>query len=203
MLGSGKFRRLLVVCIALVVLISGCTTDLVPPDHPANPTAILLSDYGKHSSLLLPDPSGGPNSGMEEYAFGDWNYFALGRKNLLVGLHALVHSPQSTLGRRWLPISAGAPYANELIGAKRTQRIIVNADRVAALRHDLDLEFARHSSSELYKPEERLYFVKSDASYNLLHNCNSVTAEWLKELGVEVHGFALTSMFKIQAASAH
>jgi hypothetical protein len=36
-----------------------------------------------------------------------------------------------------------------------------------------------------------------------LHNCNSVTAEWLKELGVEVHGFALTSMFKIQAASAH
>jgi hypothetical protein len=169
---------------------TGCTTTLIPPPHPNNPTTVFLTDYGKHSSLLLPDPTGG----FEEYSFGDWAYFALGRKNALVMIAAIIHSPKSTLGRRYVD-------ANESIGAERTQSLIVDQTRVTALRQTLDSEFARHADTEVFNAQEHLYFVHSDQPYNLFHNCNNVTAEWLKKLGVEVRGFALTSEFKIEPAS--
>jgi hypothetical protein len=191
---SRWLRFLLLICLLSFAAIAGCTTTIIPPKNPAQPVTVLVTDYGKHASLLLPDPRGG----MEEYAFGDWYYFALGHNNLLAGLFALIHSPQSTLGRRWVAINADAPYANELVGAKRTESLLVNADRVAALRHDLDREFARHLDSEVYNAAEKMQFVRCDESYNLLHNCNTVTAEWLRKLGAKTQGLALYSRFQVK-----
>jgi hypothetical protein len=184
--------------LALVLpLLSGCTTTLIPPIAPSHPTTILITDYGKHSSLLLPDPAGG----MVEYAFGDWDYFALGHKGLFVGFIALIHSPQATLGRRWVLIDPNAADAFRLLGAQRTQRLIVDSDRVKSLLQRLNLEFARHLDTEIYSNVEQMHFVHCDEQYHVFHNCNNVTADWLKSLGVRVEGLALFSKFRVQPAA--
>jgi hypothetical protein len=174
----------------------GCTTILVPPLAPSHPTTILITDYGKHSSILLPDPDGG----LVEYAYGDWDYFALGHNNLFVGVVALIHSPRATLGRRCVVMEADAPDAKELIGADRTQSLVVGADRVTALREELDLEYARHLNTEVYNAQEHMHFVYCDEQYYVFHNCNNVTAEWLKSLGVRVRGLAIFSKFHVRGA---
>jgi hypothetical protein len=56
-----------------LLLCGGCTTTIVPPRAPADPVSVYVTDYGRHSSILLPDPRGH----LTEYAFGDWNWFAL------------------------------------------------------------------------------------------------------------------------------
>jgi hypothetical protein len=175
----------------------GCTTTLIPPVAPSHPTTILVTDYGKHSSVVLPDPQGG----LVEYAFGDWDYFALGHKGLLVGLVALIHSPQATLGRRWVLIDPNAPDAYRLLGAQRTQRLIVDSDRVKSLFQRLNLEYARHLDTEVYSASEQMHFVHSDERYDVFHNCNNLTADWLKSLGVHVDGLALFSKFRVQPAN--
>jgi hypothetical protein len=174
------------------LMVAGCTTTIVPPCLPHQPTAILITDYGRHSSLLLPDPHGG----MIEYAFGDWNWYACGKKNPINAVIALIDSPQSTLGRRWIAASVDAPNVNTLIGDQRTERVIVNGGKVAALRQHLDREYTRHTTV-IFNPSEQLYFVRCDEPYNLFRNCNVETANWLRQLGVKVEGFALFSHFRV------
>jgi hypothetical protein len=187
---------LLLIFVIALASIGGCTTTIIAPANPPHPVTILVTDYGKHSSLLLPDPHGG----LVEYAFGDWYYFARGHDNLIAGIIALIHSSQSTLGRRWVMMNTDAPYANQLIGAERTQRLIVDADKVDALRHELDLEYARHIDSEVFNDKEHFYFVKCDEPYNLFHNCNNVTAQWLRKLGARTDGPAMFSRFRVAPA---
>jgi hypothetical protein len=186
-------------CLIAFVLrfLGGCTTTLIPPVAPSRPTTILITDYGKHSSLLLPDPAGG----MVEYAFGDWDYFALGHKGLCVGFIALIHSPQSTLGRRWVLIDVNAPDVYRLLGAERTQRLVVDSDRVKSLLQRLNQEYARHLDTEIYSAIEQMHFVHCDEQYDVFHNCNNVTADWLKSLGVRVDGLAVFSKFRVQQAN--
>jgi hypothetical protein len=40
--------------------------------------------------------------------------------------------------------------------------------------------------------------VKDDEHYCILHNCNHVTAGWLRDLGCEVHGPAMFSHFQVK-----
>jgi hypothetical protein len=185
-----------VVCVIVLPLtaLTGCTTAVIPPQNVSHPVAIVITDYGKHSSLLLPDPHGG----MEEYAFGDWKYFALSDKSVWTAAAALIHSPQATLGRRWLGMSADPSSAATLLGADRIETLAVDEQSAASLRHALDLEYARHIDSEIYNAEEKMHFVRCDESYNLFHNCNSVTAEWLRRMGVRTRGLALFSRFVVE-----
>ena len=83
----------------LLVLGSGCATKVVPPSNPVNPVMVYITDYGRHSSLVLP----ATNGGYVEWAFGDWNWFALGKTSWNYALLAVIWSPQSTLGRRVVP----------------------------------------------------------------------------------------------------
>jgi len=57
---------------ALLMLAGGCTSTVIPPKRVTDPAAVFLTDYGRHSSLLLPDREGR----LVEYAFGDWDWFA-------------------------------------------------------------------------------------------------------------------------------
>jgi hypothetical protein len=174
----------------------GCSATISAPANPPHPTTVLITDYGRHSSLLLPDPDGR----MVEYAFGDWDWFARGHTNPIVAIHALIHSPQATLGRRWVSVSADSPNAADEIGAVRIEQIAVDGDRVAALRQTLDLEYARHADSVYFNPEGRLFFVRCDEPYNLFQNCNGETAGWLRMLGARVDGPAILSHFRVVPA---
>jgi hypothetical protein len=79
----------------------------------------------------------------------------------------------------------------------RVERVTVAGDRVQALLGQLDRQYTGHIFSVIYNPGERLYFVPSDEPYNLFHDCNRQTADWLEELGVRVDGLVILSRFQV------
>src|SRR4051812_8677463 len=148
----------------LLVALSGCATRVVPPAVYRDATTVYLSDYGRHSSLLLP-----VRGGFNEYAFGDWEFFAKGHTNWWIGVLAIIHSPQSTLGRRFVPAPEGSLTAADL-RAQRVMKFTASAPRVEALEMTLDSEFVRSPDPPIFSNYSRLYHVRDPGSYALLHN---------------------------------
>jgi hypothetical protein len=174
----------------------GCATTIAPPPHPFDPVPVFITDYGRHSSVLLPHPNGG----FTEYAFGDWNWFALKRTTSGDALEALFFSPASTLGRRELAIDDDVNAITTATRAAHVARIEVPRERAEALRRELEAIYERRMDTVTYQPYSDLWFVKTTGPYNLFHNCNHVTAAWLRELGCQVHGAAMFSNFKVKTA---
>ena len=186
--------------LVLMTVLVGCTTTVIPPQTNRPTTQVYLADYGRHSSLLLPEDSGG----YSEYAFGDWEWFAVGDTLLWVGIGSMLHSSQATLGRRnveWQPDVKDFAHA---LGAEKVQRIACPVDRVAALAGALDQRYwrdAAHGGDDeiFYSDYSELWHVKDNENYCALHNCNHVTARWLRELGCTIRGPAMFSAFQVKA----
>ncbi|HCF27732.1 MAG TPA: hypothetical protein DEV81_11175 [Cyanobacteria bacterium UBA11049] len=88
------FILAILTCILLTWVSS--PTVIVPPANPTNSVTAYVIDQGYHSSLLLPDRE----SGYIQYAYGDWNYFALNQQGWSDAAAALLIPTQGTLGRR-------------------------------------------------------------------------------------------------------
>src|SRR3954451_19457334 len=82
----------------LLWLGGGCAIKIVPPSNPANPVAVYITDYGRHSSILLPMGDGH----LMEYSYGDWEFYALNQYKWYIGASKLFFSDGSGLGRRIL-----------------------------------------------------------------------------------------------------
>ena len=82
--------------VAAALMSGGCTVTIRPPLAPIDPVELFIIDYGRHSSLLIPDPDG---SGLIEFAYGDWNWFALAKDGPLDVLPTLFFHTQGALGR--------------------------------------------------------------------------------------------------------
>ncbi|HEY7090521.1 MAG TPA: hypothetical protein VH518_20655 [Tepidisphaeraceae bacterium] len=176
---------------------SGCTTTVTPPPHVGDPVTVYLADYGRHSSLLLPTS---PNHYME-YAFGDWNFFALGHTQWWVGAEAMVHSPKSTLGRREVVVKADDERLRRWLGCKRLMRFQADRLRVDVLNMNLERTFDVSPIESVHSKYSDLDHVPDDEQYWGFHNCNHVTAEWLRQLGCEVTGTANFSNFRLSATT--
>jgi hypothetical protein len=172
---------------------TGCSGTIYPPAHPSDPVTVYVSDYGRHSSLTLPLKNGG----YVEWAFGDWNWFALGKTQWNYALLAILWSPQSTLGRRVVPPQPNDEQLRHVLSADRVTPIEVSADRAAALMDQLDLQYLQHASTQVYSSYSYMDHVKDCEFYNGLHNCNHVTMRWLRTLGCRVDGFGFLSKFKL------
>ena len=147
--GGGGRARAIVRLLLLIITTTGaggCATTIVPPPHPVEPVPVFITDYGRHSSLLLPHPGGG----FTEYAFGDWNWFALKRTTSGDALQALFFSPASTLGRRQLSTpdnltaitagSAGMAARTAVVGKKTDPTLVML--RLARVMEKLNRERA-------------------------------------------------------------
>src|SRR5688572_14863201 len=93
---------LLLLCFIACVS-TGCATTVRPQSKPIDPVPVFLTDYGVHSSLMLPTPEGR----YVEYSFGDYGYAALNRGGPHNALGALLVSGQSGIGRRFLTVRPG------------------------------------------------------------------------------------------------
>jgi hypothetical protein len=183
--------------IVFVVLVcGGCTTTIRPPPAPAEPVSIYVTDYGRHSSLLLPDPRGH----LTEYAYGDWDWFALRHTGSGDGVRALLFSEYTTLGRRQLNVDDNDSLDDVVRAtrAKKAVRIEVSAARADELLRRLDQFYDQYLDTVTYSPASALWFVRYHGNYSLLHNCNHATARWLRELGCEVKGPAMFSKFAVR-----
>lgn len=169
---------------------AGCATTIRPPADPKDPVVVVLVDYGKHSSLILPEPGGG----SVEYAFGEWDYFALNEDDLCTGMAALCCYNQGTLGRRTLavPPLQASPGGEELHG------LTVARAAADALRLKLGRRYDARPESKVFNPLNGLTFVKDDESYICWNNCNHVVLRWLEELGCKVRGWGCFADFRIE-----
>jgi hypothetical protein len=183
--------------VLLFFVAGGCTTTIIPPAKPADPAVVFVTNYGRHSSLLLP----ASNDQWTEYAFGDWDWFALGHKSSSSGIRALFFSKESALGRREIKLP-DPPVSDveiaRVLDAKQVESLRVSRERSDALRHELDEQHQARIDTATFNPEAQLWFVKSDERYGLCYNCNHATAQWLRELGCTIKGSAMFSRFRVK-----
>jgi hypothetical protein len=183
------------IAVVLMSVCGGCvTTRIVPPQPSGDDVSVFVTDYGRHSSVLLPTPQGHYN----EYAFGDFNWFALSHTTQTDAAHAMLWSAGGTLGRRQidLPVDDPAAVASDAM-AYKVIRLRAARAKVDALIEDLDADFYARYDTVTWNTASAMWFVRSGEPYNALHNCNHLTARWLKQLGCEIRGSAMFSKFTL------
>jgi hypothetical protein len=180
--------------VLLALLVSGCSGTIVPPESPKDPVPVAVADYGRHSSVVLPDSEG---KGSVEYAFGDWDWFAAGHTGLGEALRSLFASDVSTLGRRFYVVPPDSDRLARTLSARRVVQFQAPLSHVAELRTRLDQQYESRAHQEVYNGPMGLWFVPHGGRYNMFRNCNHVTAKWLRELGCDTRGWAFWSSFRL------
>lgn len=166
---------------------------MTPPSPSDHPGAVFVSDYGRHARLALQLD----DQWLIEYAFGDWDYYAMEQRNPWRGAVALLVPTQSTLARRFLPLTTDEDRFNAMAGPRRTARLWVEREALAELVARLDQSYRQQLPTETHLPDLGLTFVQHDRRYHLLHNSNHRVAAWLRALGCEVEGSPLLSNFEV------
>lgn len=185
----------LVWVVLLLLLLPGCSGQLVSPPLPDHPRAIVVLDHGRHSSLILSKQDGS----LVRYSYGDWRYYAEGETGLVQGIHALFFQSQGALGRRILPGPAeeNAVSHQVRIGIVNMLHFQVEGAAIDRLDSELDALYQQNIHSYQYRAEYDLEFVHHPQPYSLRHNSNHVVAQWLRALGIEVHGRPILSRWRL------
>jgi hypothetical protein len=173
--------------------LAGCTTTVTPPAHVHDPVLVAFTDYGRHTSLVLPVD----DRHWVEYATADWTFFALGHNQTLVGVKALLGFSQWTIGRRYLSVAPTDPTFLKTIAAIRAEPFYCDRAYAETLRQTLDAHFKSSREPPYYSNYSKMDQVRGDEPYCLFDNCNHYTADWLRLLGCEVRGPAIRSNFTL------
>jgi hypothetical protein len=155
---------------------------------------VYVTDYGYHGRLVLPSRQGG----LFQYAYGDWDYFALERQNWHNAIAALLIPTQGTLGRRKFNDLAEL---QQVLGPNWQDFLLsfeVATSKAFDLEEALDIRFNQNIDTSVFNPHNGLTFVKDDRDYTLLHNSNNELVKWLEDLDCQVRGFTTLPNFQIQ-----
>jgi len=188
-----KPRTALLALLFLLLGLSGCQHVIEPPATVSDPVRVFVIDYGPHASLALPNE----DSGLVEWSWGDWNWFALEQTGPLEGLQALFASRRSALARRELAAAQNAQELAARVGAEEVLPIVVERDRIGVLQRDLEARWLRRREEAVRHPNGRV-FVPDDADYSLFNNSVNQLARWIEALGAEVSGTGVTANFKLR-----
>jgi hypothetical protein len=167
---------------------------ITPPPPPIDPVTIAVTDYGRHASVVFPDEDG---TGSVEYTFGDWDWFAAGNNGFTDAVQAMLWSKGSTLGRRRVDQTPDSPGLLDELLADKIILLRVPRERARALRDALGARFGFRANQALYNQVMELHFIPDAERYGLCHNCNHVTARWLRQMGCGIRGNPVTSKFKL------
>jgi len=167
-------------------------TAIVPPTDPAAPVTSYVADQGFHAGLVLPDRNGG----LIQYAYGDWNYFALNQQDLSDGLAALLIPTQGTLGRRRFNNVAEL---QQWAGDETLLSFAVAGTKAVQLLDSLNARFNRHIDTRVENQVTGLTLVQDDLDYTLFHNSNHELVLWLEELDCRVKGFVMVPNFQAES----
>jgi hypothetical protein len=162
---------------------------IIPPINPINPVNIYLSDYGVHARLIMPSDK----DKCLEYAYGDWQYFALHQQDWLTGAAALFLPTQGALGRKLKNCDR-----LQLLGRKNNSLLSIAVEKIKVdrLLKVLNSYFDRPGTMQIENPHTGMTLVPYDRTYTVLHNSNHELVRWLQDLGCRVEGFVLWANFK-------
>lgn len=183
---------------AACAVTAGCATRVIPPPSPAEPVGVFVADYGLHSSLVLPAALRGDGStGAVVYAYGEWEWYALGNEAWWRAPGVVLLPNPGALGRREV---GATPHAETLLlalGAAGIAEATVERERAGALLRDLDARWEARAETRVRNSRVGLDFVRDERDYWMFHHCNTQTAEWLEALGCRVSGVTIGSTFVI------
>ncbi len=165
---------------------AACTMELVAPEASAlrEPAEVRLTNFGLHAGLVLPRDDGT----LGEYAFGEWDWFALQQNQWYRSFGALLIPSESALSRRiWRDIG-DLEFA--WIAPRPILSLQVEREKALALSRELDAQITEGISAAPGRAIERdgTLFVPRVEQYRLGNNCNHVLARWLEALEVRVIG---------------
>lgn len=194
-IGTARLRAAGILALALLgIPAAGCVTVIRPPSSPEDPVPVAVIDYGYHSSLLLPLPEGG----SVEYAYGDWDWFALNRDEWYRACPTLCWPNPGALGRRRHAVPPSRPALQGVIPCEEILEVQVARSRAELLRKKLEESFEKNLETRVFNPQVQLEFVQGDIDYCFLVNCNHILARWLRELGCDLGGSACFSSFRVE-----
>src|SRR3954470_19254558 len=173
----------------------GCATTVRPVAKPIDPVPVFLTDYGVHSSLMLPTARGT----YVEYSFGDYGYAALNKGGPHNAIGALLVSGQAAIGRRFLSVRPGEDSPRPAYAPKSFQTFYAERFQVSTLVKELDERYRAGTlrSEPVHNPITDTVFVKDRQHYSLANNCNHMTARLMRELGCRIVGNPGPSRFKV------
>jgi hypothetical protein len=178
--------------VSVLVLWVLSPTVIVPPAAVTDPVTVYVVDVGLHSRLVLPDRNGG----LIQYAYGDWNFFALNQQDLSDALVALLIPTQGTLGRRRF---SNVAELQQWAGGETILNFAVAGTKAVQLLDSLNARFNRHIDTRVENQVTGLTFVHDDLDYTLLHNSNHEVVVWLEELDCRVKGFVMLPKFQLES----
>ena len=190
-----RARLMLAGFMVMITCLCSCATTIIPPVDPIDPVNVYLIDYGRHVSLLLPLDE---TNELIEYAYGDWNWFALDRSRILDVFPTLFWPTPAALGRWEWALPDNAEAVRDRISCEELLQITVARADAQRFLSELEDRFMKQIETLHYQPRYQFDFVRDDSTYHLLHNCNHVTARWLERMGCEVRGSAMLADFAVQ-----
>jgi hypothetical protein len=195
---EGKRRALLdtLLLAMCVLLLTACTSVIVPPEHVADPVSVFVLDHGRHSSLVLPSDAGG----AVRYSYGDWEYYALNQTGLGSGLRALLWPTPAALGQQLLAgqIDADSVARQLRIGVLESFEVKVERAAVRQLQLELGGIFDGARETLHYSAAYDVHFVHHPEPYTINYNSNRMVGRWLQQLGCTITGRPVLSNWRIK-----
>lgn len=156
---------------------------------------MFVVDHGRTSSLVIPAADGG----LLRYAYGDWNYYALGKNDIGHGIAALLWPTQGALGRAWYPgPPTSANVRQQVAFIESVLAINVATARVHSFEQQMEALYRSALGSAFYNRTSGLTFVHHPDHYTYFGNSNHAVATWLRELGCTIQGQAFRSSWRLQ-----
>jgi hypothetical protein len=155
----------------------------------------FIVDHGRTSSLVIPASSGG----LVRYAYGDWDYYALGKTDLLHGAAALLWPTRGALGRAQLQAPMTTESVHSQVPSSHSIHVVhVEQARVLAFERRMEALYDSRRATEVNNPATGMKFVHHPRRYTYFWNSNHAVAAWLRELGCETHGLSFRASWRVE-----
>lgn len=178
----------------LAWVLASWTTIITPQAVLSDPVEVFVVDHGRTTSLVVP----ASNGKLLRYAYGDWDWYALGKHSFWHAVSALLWPTRGALGRGLLD----GPATIENIGPQvpapeEIHAVRVERARLLAFETRMEAFYGSDREAAVANPEVGLSFVHHPHAYTVFWNSNHAVASWLRELGSTTRGFSFGANWRV------
>jgi hypothetical protein len=176
--------------------LASCTTLITPQAALSDPVEVFVVDHGRTTSLVVPASDGR----LLRYAYGDWDWYALGKHGIWHAITALLWPTQGALGRERLEGPATIENVRHQVPhPEEIHCVPVERARLLAFVRRMEALYDSGRDSEVSNPEIGMSFVHHPQAYTAFQNSNHAVASWLRELGSTTRGLSFGANWRVAA----